>query len=348
MRSASVCAAVAVVAAGVGFGYAELIGGTPMVGASIGFVIGGAISAFELFVVSGRVLGARLRRLRLPVFIAIATAVWAAIIAASLHAIPYLFDPTTPPYPYPESTFSRDFVFSFAVSLVLNSAVRVQSLLGSRVFLNFLIGRYHRPLREDSVFMFLDLSGSSALAEELGDIRVQSLIGRFFFDIAQPTAEFGGETHRYIGDEVLVTWPWERAVRSGGCVQCVLAMQALVAERADWYRREFGVVPRFRVGMHGGPVVVNEVGDDKREIVYFGDTINTAARLQQACKELGHEFLISDELLKRMALPSDVRAKALGDVALAGKRRTIAVHALSRRDTRAGEGVLGATVEVPP
>lgn len=70
--------------------------------------------------------------------------------------------------------------------------------------------------------------------------------------------------------------------------------------KASLYRREFGLVPTFRVGLHGGPIVAGECGDDKREIVYFGDTINTTARIQEACKELGRPLLVSGELLREM------------------------------------------------
>ncbi len=66
------------------------------------------------------------------------------------------------------------------------------------------------------------------------------------------------------------------------------------------------MVSEFRIGMHGGSVVASEVGDDKREIVYFGDTINTAARLEQMCKQLKRAFLVSGELLSRMSLSSDI------------------------------------------
>ncbi len=75
-------------------------------------------------------------------------------------------------------------------------------MVGGRVLFNFLLGRYNRPLREERVFMFLDLAGSTPLAEKMGDLAIHSLIGRFFFDIARPIAEHQGETHRYIGDEV--------------------------------------------------------------------------------------------------------------------------------------------------
>ena len=67
----------------------------------------------------------------------------------------------------------------------------------------------------------------------------------------------------------------------------------MVREKAPDYEREFGVVPKFRTGLHGGPVVASECGDHKQEIVYFGDTVNTAARIEQQCKAFDCSFLTS-------------------------------------------------------
>ena len=65
----------------------------------------------------------------------------------------------------------------------------------------------------------------------------------------------------------------------------------LIAARAAAYRREYDAVPEFRAGIHGGPVVVAQCGDFNQEIVYFGDTANTAARVQQRCKDVGRPLL---------------------------------------------------------
>ena len=159
---------------------------------------------------------------------------------------------------------------------------------------------------------------------------MQSLIGRFFFDIAQPIAEYGGETHRYIGDEVVVTWPFSEATKDARCLQCVFDIQDHIAAQSSHYEAEFGVVPRFRMGMHGGEVVASEVGDDKREIVYFGDTVNTAARLQSLCKEKGKNFLVSGDLLTAMVLPPEAKAQYIGEVELRGKAKSVKVYAVSR------------------
>ncbi len=316
-----------VAATAVGAGYSTFVGGSPEIGATVGATIGALLMALELFVIQHSI-GDALRRLPLPVYIAATTLLWLVIISVCVEYIPRLLDEDGSDHDAP-TTFAQDLGASFLVVLVFNSAVRVSLLIGPRVLVNFLLGRYHRPQREERVFMFLDLADSTRLAEELGDIRVQSLIRHFFFDIARPIAEHGGETHRYIGDEIVVTWPMVQQGRDGHWIHCVFEIRKLIARRADWYRLRYGVVPRFRVGMHGGPVVASEVGDEKREIVYFGDTINTAARLGQACKELGRDFLISADLLSHFELPNDVRAQPVGPLTLKGKKDPFSAYALT-------------------
>lgn len=68
-----------------------------------------------------------------------------------------------------------------------------------------LIGRYHHPTEEHRIFLFIDLVDSTALARQLGDLGVQRLLTRFFFDMGQPVAENGGEIHAYIGDEAIIS-----------------------------------------------------------------------------------------------------------------------------------------------
>ena len=72
---------------------------------------------------------------------------------------------------------------------------------------NVALGRYRSPVREARVLMFLDLAGSTSLAESMGELRVQGLLTRFFFDIDGAIVAHGGEVHAYVGDEVIVTWP---------------------------------------------------------------------------------------------------------------------------------------------
>ena len=161
-------------------------------------------------------------------------------------------------------------------------------------------------------------------------MKIQALIGRFFFDIARPIAERGGETYRYIGDEVVVSWPMAKALRDAQCIRCVFDVQDLLASQAEEYRRLFGVVPRFRVGMHGGPVTIGEVGDSRRAIVYFGETISRAVALQGAAKRVGHDFLVSAELVEKLSVGEEFSSRFLPSLELFPDGTTIDAYALSR------------------
>ena len=74
--------------------------------------------------------------------------------------------------------------------------------------------------------------------------------------------------------------------------------------------------------------MASEVGDRKREIVYFGDTINTAARIVAMCKTLNERLLVTDTLLEDTSRPAGLRVRSLGAHALAGKEQTVALSAV--------------------
>jgi class 3 adenylate cyclase len=102
----------------------------------------------------------------------------------------------------------------FSVSLFVGAIFEFRRMVGGRVLGSFLLGTYHRPRREQRIVMFLDIADSTALAERLGEARVHDLITRFFSDIDQPIADYDGEVHAYVGDEVIVTWPLSEGRRA--------------------------------------------------------------------------------------------------------------------------------------
>jgi len=224
---------------------------------------------------------------------------------------------------------------AFGVSILIGAIYELIRLVGGRVLLNIILGRYRRPTREDRVLLFLDLVGSTTLAEQMGELRVQELLTRFFFDIDEAIVAHGGEVHAYVGDEVIVTWP-VRAKRQLSPVDCVFAIQDLVAALAGDYEREFGVVPEFRAGIHAGSVVISECGDSPRQVAYFGDTVNVAARLQAHCKEMGRRLLVSGELSRLLPAAADLVIEQLGPTELRGRSAPVEVFGVTRQAASAG------------
>ena len=83
---------------------------------------------------------------------------------------------------------------------------------------------------------------------------------------------------------------------------CFFAIRAAVTRHAARYEREFGVVPRFRGGLHGGSVTGGELGDLRQQIVFVGDILNTAARLEEYAKRADLDLVVSGALLERLTL----------------------------------------------
>jgi adenylate cyclase len=287
------------------------------------------VFGFEIFVAQGPA-SERLRRAPFAVVFFIKALITTVLIViaygiGALVLFPGRFADKTP-----FLDLARDTGYALSVALVLQFVLMVQTIVGGRVLINLILGRYHKPLREERVFMFLDVSGSTALAERFGGIGAYSMISRFFFDVAQETARYGGETHEYIGDSVVVTWPLERAIKDARCLECYFAICDRMDHKAPLYEREFGLVPMFRAGLHGGAIVAGECGDDKREIVYFGDTINTAARIQEACKDFQRPLLVSGELLRQMNLQPRYTPISLGRVKVRGREKEVELFAVQR------------------
>jgi adenylate cyclase len=223
-----------------------------------------------------------------------------------------------------------EIIYALAVLAIITFVLRVKDLIGTDVFLSLLRGRYHKPVTEERIFLFIDVAGSTQFAERFGDLRAQEYLGQFFAALAEPVRRYQGAIDDYVGDLAIVTWPLRRGVDEARCVRCVFAFLGKIARETPFWQAKFGVVPRFRAALHGGQVVAGEIGVDRRKIAYFGDTVNATARLETLCRELDAPILISAELLSRIpALPQEVRATHLGTHDVRGRDHPIAVAALA-------------------
>ena len=254
-------------------------------------------------------------------------AVVAAVVAVALQAALYGQRIETA---WLVAEFPRIVGIAFVMSMLIVSVYELIRLVGSRILLSVMLGRYRRPKREERVLLFLDLVGSTSLAESMGEVRVQELLTRFFFDIDDVIGAHGGEVHAYVGDEVIVTWRVTAALPAGRCIDCFFAIEDRIAEQADSYRREFGLVPSFRGGLHAGLVAISECGNSRRQIAFFGDAVNVAARLQEYCKEAGRPLLISGDLVRLATPNSDLAVEPLGSTPLRGRATPIDVFAVKR------------------
>jgi adenylate cyclase len=298
-------------------------------GALTGAVIAGILTSFDGFVLRGA-LGAPLRRAPFTVHVAVRTGIYLIVILLGLKFGSYLF-----PVPGERGIESPDVLFSLAAAFVFAFIQDVNSLLGQNVLINFITGRYYAPRVESRVFLFIDMEGSTGLAERLGPLAFHRLLNRLVLDLTPPIVAARGEIHRYVGDELIATWKLEQGTTDGRCVAACFAAIDQLARRAPDYRREFGAAVTVRAGLHCGPVVTGEMGSVKREIVFLGDTVNTAARIQELCRETGDRVIASADLIDRLELPRGIAKRSLGDLRLRGKGADLALYALTKAPQRA-------------
>lgn len=296
-------------------------------GGLTGGMIGGTLTAIELFY-GQRPRGRWLAHLPFAFFVSIKTLGFGLTIVILLQVSEFAFADTS----HPPTLFElmRDLAFSLTASFGVILFIEIDRLLGGGVLLRFVLGRYHRPRIERRIFLFADLVGSTALAERLGDLSFHAFLNQVFFDLADPIVRHGGEIYRYVGDEVIVTWREEQGLENGRCLACAQAIHETLTKLGSRYEQKFASQPSVRIVMHSGPVVTGEMGDLKREIVFLGDTVNTTARLEAAAKAADRDLVVSESLLRRLALPQGLHAKSLGEAELKGKSTQIQLFALEK------------------
>jgi len=218
-------------------------------------------------------------------------------------------------------------LFSLFLSLFYSE---ISENLGYGVLTNFFTGKYHKPVEEKRIFMFLDMKSSTTIAENLGHIAYFELLKTYYADFSDAIINNYGEVYQYIGDEIVISWAYEDGIRNNNCLRCFFDMKDSLARKADGYQKEFGVTPTFKAGLHYGKVTTGEIGALKKEIIFTGDVLNTTARIQALCSMYKVDELISKALMGKLNLPPKYHTEALGSTPLRGREETVELVTISR------------------
>lgn len=169
-------------------------------------------------------------------------------------------------------------------------------------------GAAHAGKERYVVSMFVDMRGSTKLAEKLLPFDTVFIINRFLTAVSRAVVECGGQPNQFVGDGQLALFGLTTS-RQTAARQAIRAA-ARIALHIDELNAFLGEdVPeplRFGIGIHGGEVIVGDIGsEDHRVFTALGDAVNVAARLQDMTKALGCEIVLSDEVYKAAGLPAD-------------------------------------------
>jgi adenylate cyclase len=221
----------------------------------------------------------------------------------------------------------RKIVYWASIFFVTQLLLIINEKYSPGVFIDILLGKYVNPKNENRIIMFMDLKDSTPIAEKLGHSLYFEFIREFIFQVSVAIIEFDGTIYQYVGDEVVCSWKntEKNTVR---CLDAIMQSRKNISRRKKYFKKKYGIMPEFRVGINVGEVTVGEIGVIKKDIAMSGDTMNTTARIRSACNELNHHFIVSKDFIDASRLTSG-QSQSLGMVDLKGKKHEIELFSLN-------------------
>ena len=180
------------------------------------------------------------------------------------------------------------------------------------------------------VSLFVDMRGSTQLAEKRLPFDTVFIVNRFLGAVSQAVLECGGMPNQFVGDGMLALFGLSTGKREA-CRQALRAA-ALISANVEALNRflehDLREPIRFGIGINGGEVIVGDIGyRDHMVFTALGDPVNVAARLQDMTKSLACELVVSDEVRETAGLPED--ALPAQEVAIRGRNEPMVVRTVS-------------------
>lgn len=227
--------------------------------------------------------------------------------------------------------FFRSIVYTLTVLDFVIVFNQYQKLLGSNVMFLYAYGKYQQPEHEERIFMFLDISSSTELAETMSPDKYFGFIDEFFHDISEPVLKTSAHIYQYVGDEVVFTWKIKDGVKQNNCINLFFLIDEQIQKKKNIYLEKYGQVPEYKAGLHCGEVIAAVVGDLKKELIYNGDVLNTASRIRSYCTDIDRSFCSSADLISKLEnIDDEFKVESLGVPNLKGKKNVVGLFSIEK------------------
>jgi adenylate cyclase len=189
-----------------------------------------------------------------------------------------------------------------------------------------------KPVRQDVAVLFLDLSGSTGVAEAMGPERSRDLLGAMQTLVEREVTAHNGIVVNYMGDGVLAVFGLPKP-KADDAARALITAERLYDSVAAWLTDlPLAVRDRldFRIGAHFGPAILSRLGSPThQQITATGDTVNVASRLLEVAKQQHCRIVVSEDLLNAASttLPAaDIGAGAYASLTVPIRGRTNSLH----------------------
>lgn len=180
------------------------------------------------------------------------------------------------------------------------------------------------------VSLFVDMRGSTQLAEKRLPFDTVFIVNRFLGAVSQAVIENGGQPNQFVGDGMLALFGLS-ADPQQACRQALKAAAGIathIDELNELLSHDLRQPIRFGIGIHGGEVIIGDIGyRDHIVFTALGDAVNVAARLQDMTKTLACEAIVSEEVRRTAGLADDALPQQ--EVAIRGRDEPMAVRVVA-------------------
>ena len=177
--------------------------------------------------------------------------------------------------------------------------------------------------RREIATLFTDIAGFTTLVETLEPSVLGPLLNDYLTGMTDIVFAHDGTLAKIVGDalHVLFGAPGEQADHATRAVDCALALDAYAQAFRERWNRQGPALGSTRIGVHAGPAIVGNFGGGRYfDYTAYGDTINIAARLESANKQLGTRVCVSAKLAEKV---KDFHGRPVGDLVLRGRSESI-------------------------
>ncbi len=170
-------------------------------------------------------------------------------------------------------------------------------------------------MRKTVTLVFSDIAGSTAMGEGRDPEAIRGAMDRYFTEMRRIVERHGGIVEKFVGDAVMAAFgiPIVHEDDALRAVRAAAEMRDRLATLNDELERDWGVRLNARIGVNTGEVVAGDPSD--RQTFATGDTVNTAARLEQAAPS--NQILMSAATLDLVR--DAVRVEPVEPLTLKGK-----------------------------
>ena len=214
---------------------------------------------------------------------------------------------------------SSPLVLALIVSFTVITYFQVERLVGKNMLSNYLKGKYRKPKKEIRVFLFLDLTSSTAISEKLGNETYYSFLNDAIYEMSAAIMETKAEIYQYVGDEIVFTWPLEKGITNNNCLRLYEKIVDQLETKNSYFQKNYGYLPKFKGALHAGLVLAAEIGHIKKDIIYSGDVLNATARMESLCNNFKADILVSKSLFNLLDKKHEILYEDLGAISLKGK-----------------------------